>query len=150
MMQGSLAVRLRVLRAERGWTMRDAAERMGVRPATLSDIENGRSHPHDVTLAKLAKGYGVPLEDLLEEQQAVPLSEARLRTYAVRAARARVVAERIPLASAIHNALVRAHDGEDPDELFDELIVGSVEVPASPEPEQAQQAEQQRESVESG
>src|SRR5215218_8269279 len=99
MMQGSLAMQLRVLRAERGWTMREAAERMGVRAATLSDIENGRSHPHDVTLAKLAKGYGVPLEDLLEEQQAVPLSEARLRTYAVRAARARVVAERIPLAS---------------------------------------------------
>src|SRR5215207_7484802 len=30
--------------------------------------------PHDVTLSKLAKGYGVPVEGLLEEP--VPLAEA--------------------------------------------------------------------------
>src|SRR5215217_2185629 len=73
-MQGSLATKLRVLRAERGLTLRQAAERVRVRPATLSDIEHGRSQPHDVTLAKIAKAYGVPLADLLEEP--VPLGEA--------------------------------------------------------------------------
>jgi transcriptional regulator with XRE-family HTH domain len=73
-MQGSLATKLRVLRAERGLTLRQAAERVRVRPATLSDIEHGRSQPHDVTLAKIAKAYGVPLADLLEEP--VPLDDA--------------------------------------------------------------------------
>jgi transcriptional regulator with XRE-family HTH domain len=66
-MQGSLARRLRVLRAERGLTLRDAAEHVGIRAATLSDIEHGHTRPHDVTLAKIAKSYGVPLDELLEE-----------------------------------------------------------------------------------
>jgi transcriptional regulator with XRE-family HTH domain len=73
-MQGSLATKLRVLRAERGLTLRQAAERVRVRAATLSDIEHGRSQPHDVTLAKIAQAYGVPLADLLEEP--VPLADA--------------------------------------------------------------------------
>jgi transcriptional regulator with XRE-family HTH domain len=77
-MQGSLATKLRVLRAERGLTLRQAAERVRVRPATLSDIEHGRSQPHDVTLAKIAKAYGVPLADLLEEP--VPLADAPQET----------------------------------------------------------------------
>jgi transcriptional regulator with XRE-family HTH domain len=77
-MQESLATKLRVLRAERGLTLRQAAERVRVRPATLSDIEHGRSQPHDVTLAKIAKAYGVPLADLLEE--AVPLDDAPQET----------------------------------------------------------------------
>ena len=77
-MQGSLATKLRVLRAERGLTLRQAAERVRVRPATLSDIEHGRSQPHDVTLAKIAKAYGVPLADLLEEL--VPSADAPQET----------------------------------------------------------------------
>jgi transcriptional regulator with XRE-family HTH domain len=67
MMQGSLAHRLRVLRAERGLTLREAAAKSGVAKETISDIERGLRHPHDPTLAKIAKGYGVPVEELLEE-----------------------------------------------------------------------------------
>src|SRR5215218_9695588 len=66
-MHGSLPTRLRVLRAERGLTLRDAEHQTGVDKDTLSKIERGVRHPHDVTLAKIAKGYGVPVEDLLEE-----------------------------------------------------------------------------------
>jgi transcriptional regulator with XRE-family HTH domain len=73
-MQGSLAKRLRVLRAERGLTLREAADRVNIRPATLSDIEHGHSRPHDVTLAKIAGGYGVPVEDLFEEPDLVGAS----------------------------------------------------------------------------
>jgi transcriptional regulator with XRE-family HTH domain len=40
-MQGSLARKLRVLRAERGLTLRQAAEQAGVRPGTLSELERG-------------------------------------------------------------------------------------------------------------
>ena len=67
MVQGSLAHRLRVLRAERGLTLREAASLTGVAKETISDIERGLRHPHDPTLAKIAKGYGVPVGDLLEE-----------------------------------------------------------------------------------
>lgn len=76
MMQGSLAKRIRVLRAQHGLTLREAAALAGVRPATLSDIEHGRSKPHDVTLAKIAEGYGVPVEELLEEPVPVEKVEA--------------------------------------------------------------------------
>ena len=78
MVQGSLAHRLRVLRAERGLTLREAASLTGVAKETISDIERGLRHPHDPTLAKIAKGYGVPVGDLLEEP--VPLAEASQET----------------------------------------------------------------------
>jgi transcriptional regulator with XRE-family HTH domain len=67
MISGSLAERLRVLRAQRGMTLVEAAEQAGVGRDTLSDLERGRRHPVMPTLAKIAQGYGVPVEDLLEE-----------------------------------------------------------------------------------
>jgi transcriptional regulator with XRE-family HTH domain len=73
-MQGTLARKLRVLRAEHGLTLREAEELTGVDKDTLSKIERGLRRPYDVTLSKLAKGYGVPVEELLEEP--VPLAEA--------------------------------------------------------------------------
>jgi transcriptional regulator with XRE-family HTH domain len=67
-------MRLRVLRAERGLSLTEAAERAGIQRQTLALLERGERHPHDPTLAKIAKGYGVPVEELLEEP--VPLAEA--------------------------------------------------------------------------
>src|SRR5688572_28853216 len=69
-----LARKLRVLRAERGWTLNQAAERAGVQPETISDAEHGKRRPYTPTLTKIAKGYGVPVEELLGEP--VPLGEA--------------------------------------------------------------------------
>src|SRR5215211_4654687 len=66
-MDESLALKLRVLRAERGWTLNQAAERAGVQPETISDAEHGKRRPYTPTLTKIAKGYGVPVEELLEE-----------------------------------------------------------------------------------
>lgn len=66
-MHRSLARRLRVLRAERGLTVRQVAELSGVAKETISQVERGERHPYDRTLAKLAKAYEVPVEDLLEE-----------------------------------------------------------------------------------
>jgi transcriptional regulator with XRE-family HTH domain len=63
----SLARKLRVLRAERGWTLQQAAERAGVQPETISDAEHGKRRPYTPTLTKIASGYGVPVEELLEE-----------------------------------------------------------------------------------
>ena len=76
MVQESLAHKLRVLRAERGLTLREAASLTGVAKETISDIERGLRHPHDPTLAKIAKGYGLPVEELLEEPVAAGKAEA--------------------------------------------------------------------------
>jgi transcriptional regulator with XRE-family HTH domain len=54
------------MRAERGLSLREAARRAGVVKETISDIERGKTHPYDVTLAKLAQAYEVPIERLLE------------------------------------------------------------------------------------
>jgi transcriptional regulator with XRE-family HTH domain len=68
-MEEWLGRKLRVIRAERGLSLREAARRAGVVKETISDIERGHSHPYDVTLAKLARAYHVPLEELLEEPE---------------------------------------------------------------------------------
>ena len=60
-----LALKLRVLRAERALTIEQAAARAGVTPETVSDAERGRRHPYLPTLRKLAKAYDVPVEELL-------------------------------------------------------------------------------------
>src|SRR5215217_8395198 len=75
MMQRLLPRKLRLLRAERGLTLSEAAEQIGVTRDTLSDLERGRRHPHAPTLRKIAAGYGVGLQELLdaEEEEAGPL-----------------------------------------------------------------------------
>src|SRR5215211_4357173 len=78
MMQGSLAERLRILRAREGLTLTEASERIGITRHTLSSLERGGQEPHYPTLAKIAKGYGVPVEELLQEP--VPLAEASQET----------------------------------------------------------------------
>jgi transcriptional regulator with XRE-family HTH domain len=67
MMQGSLAEKLRVLRAQRGLSLTEAAEKAGVQRQTIAFLERGERHPHMPTLSKIAHGYGVPVEELLEE-----------------------------------------------------------------------------------
>jgi transcriptional regulator with XRE-family HTH domain len=67
-MQRSLAERLRVLRARKGLSLLAASEQLGVDRHTLRDLELGRGRtPRYPTLAKIAEGYEVPVEDLLEE-----------------------------------------------------------------------------------
>jgi transcriptional regulator with XRE-family HTH domain len=67
MMQGSLAERLRILRAREGLTLTEASERIGITRHTLSSLERGGQEPHYPTLHKIADGYGIAVEDLLEE-----------------------------------------------------------------------------------
>ena len=59
-------------------TLREAEQLTSVDKDTLSKIERGLRHPYDVTLSKLARGYGVPVEDLLEKP--IPLAEASQET----------------------------------------------------------------------
>jgi transcriptional regulator with XRE-family HTH domain len=64
---GSLT-RLAVLRGRKGWSQAELAEAAGVDPATISDLETGRTkRPRVPTLLRLAEALGVALDDLLEE-----------------------------------------------------------------------------------
>jgi transcriptional regulator with XRE-family HTH domain len=69
---GPLALKLRLLRAERAWTIEEAARHAGVTPETISDAEHGKRRTYLPTLRKIAAGYGVPMEELLKaEDQAL-------------------------------------------------------------------------------
>lgn len=76
MVTRSLAMQLRVLRAERQLSLREASKQTGVDKVALSRYERGLAHPQDRTLGKIAEGYGVPVEELLELEEPVPLAEA--------------------------------------------------------------------------
>ena len=67
MMPGPIAVKLRVLREQRGLTQKQAAELAHVTLATLRDLEGGKRPPYMPTLTKIARGYGVHVEGLVEE-----------------------------------------------------------------------------------
>src|SRR5215210_4093534 len=69
MMQGLLAEKLRILRARKGLSLSEAAAITGVTRDTLSDLERGKRRPYTPTLAKIAQGYSVPVEDLLELEE---------------------------------------------------------------------------------
>jgi transcriptional regulator with XRE-family HTH domain len=72
MTHGSLALKLRVLRAERALTIEQAASLAGVTPETVSDAERGRRRPYLPTLRKLAAAYGVPVGELLASEAEEP------------------------------------------------------------------------------
>jgi len=78
--QGSLGRRLRLIRAEQKLSLRQAARQAGLAKETLGDLERGKRHPTDVTLAKLADVYGISLQELfdLEEEPHEPSGEMAL------------------------------------------------------------------------
>ena len=67
MRPGPIAVKLRVLREERGLTYKEAAQLANVSTLTLRDLESGRRPPYMPTVTKIARAYGVPVEELVEE-----------------------------------------------------------------------------------
>ena len=63
-----IAVKLKVLREERSLTQKEAAELAEVSELTLYRLESGKQTPYMPTVTKIARAYGVPLEELLEEE----------------------------------------------------------------------------------
>lgn len=53
-------------RKEKGWTQRELAERLGVKPPTITQYETGVRKPDIVTLKKLAKILDCTTDQLLE------------------------------------------------------------------------------------
>ncbi len=57
---------MRELRAARGWTLDEAASRVGVSRRSLVQIEHGESNPSLSTLLTIAGGFGVDLTELID------------------------------------------------------------------------------------
>jgi DNA-binding XRE family transcriptional regulator len=68
MMPGPIAVKLRLLREERGLTQKEAAELANVSHWTLIYLESGKRAPYTPTVTKIARAYGVPVEELVGEE----------------------------------------------------------------------------------
>jgi DNA-binding XRE family transcriptional regulator len=68
MMPQPIPVKLRVLREERALTHEEAAELAKVSHWTLIHLESGERAPYMPTVTKIARAYGVPLEELVEEE----------------------------------------------------------------------------------
>jgi DNA-binding XRE family transcriptional regulator len=67
-MPGPIAVKLRVLRQERGLTQKEAAQLANVSPWTLFCLESGKRAPYMPTVTKIARAYGVSFEELVEAE----------------------------------------------------------------------------------
>ncbi|HVT68552.1 MAG TPA: helix-turn-helix transcriptional regulator [Trebonia sp.] len=60
-----LGGRLRALRIERGETLAQTAERAGISPQYLSEVERGRKEPSSEMIAALAGALGITVADLM-------------------------------------------------------------------------------------
>jgi transcriptional regulator with XRE-family HTH domain len=63
--------RLKALRGENRWTLKDVAERTGISVGTLSKLENGKTELNFSSVNKLAEGLGIAVTDLTNPQPRV-------------------------------------------------------------------------------
>ena len=68
---------LRQARQQRGLTLRELAQRLGVSPSMISQIETGRASPSVSTLYALATELGVSLDDLLFNDRRASVAPAQ-------------------------------------------------------------------------
>jgi len=59
--------RIRVLRAERKWTQADLSEKIGVSRNSINAIENGKHDPSLPLAFRLAKQFGLSVEQVFED-----------------------------------------------------------------------------------
>lgn len=74
--------RVRELRTARGLTLRDAADRLQVSPATMSAIENGKTGVSVDRIARLAEEFGVPVQAMFGAPHTEQLHQRLLVTSA--------------------------------------------------------------------
>ena len=61
--------RLRLRRQEQGLSLRDLAERVGVSPSLISQIERGRANPSVSTLYAIVAELDISLDELLFDRR---------------------------------------------------------------------------------
>jgi putative transcriptional regulator len=66
--------RLRVLRAERGWSQGDLADRLQVSRQSVNAIETGRFDPSLPLAFRIADLFGLPIEQIFENPSKDSLS----------------------------------------------------------------------------
>ena len=76
-----IAERMRSLRAERGWSLDELAQRSAVSRATLSRLENAEVSPSANVLGKLTAAYGLTMSRLMlmMEDDFTPLVSAAMQ-----------------------------------------------------------------------
>jgi transcriptional regulator with XRE-family HTH domain len=79
----SLGQRIKALRADRQLQQRQLAEKAGLTPSMLSQIESGRLTPSLHTLGKLAAAFGIPIGALFEAAPNGRLHVSRKADYPV-------------------------------------------------------------------
>lgn len=58
--------RVRELRADRGWSQGDLAERLGVSRQTVNAIEAGRYNPSLPLAFQISAAFGLPIEAIFQ------------------------------------------------------------------------------------
>ena len=64
--------RIRVLRAERGWTQADLAERLEVSRNSVNAIENGKYDPSLPLAFKIAEIFKLSIEEIFQKDSNAP------------------------------------------------------------------------------
>jgi len=67
-MPAPIALKLRSLREERDLTQKEAAQLAKVSHWTLCRLESSERAPYMPTVTKIARAYGVSVEELVEEE----------------------------------------------------------------------------------
>ena len=65
-----LAGRIKSLRADKGWSQEQLAERAAMQRSYLANLERGRRDPSVRTLVKLSNALGVSIAELLDSAKA--------------------------------------------------------------------------------
>ena len=61
--------RLKVLRAERDWSQADLATRLGVSRQAVNAVETGKYDPSLPLAFKLARVFGMSIEEIFEDEE---------------------------------------------------------------------------------
>ncbi len=67
--------RLEELRTQKGWTQQDLADRVQVSRQTIISLERGRYNPSIILAFRLARQFGVAIEDLFNYSETEDIYE---------------------------------------------------------------------------
>lgn len=76
--------KLEFLRRTKGFTQREFAEKLGIHPTIISQIEKGFRKPYPKFLQKSAEILGVKASDLIDEEGNLLLANEEFLTISIR------------------------------------------------------------------